>query len=169
MTIAITPKQNRIAVIRARWHADIVDRAVTSFADEWAALGGSKSDVDIFVIPGALEAPLHAQTLIKTGKFAAVVACAFVVDGGIYRHDFVAATVLDGIMRVQLDTGTPVLSVVLTPHYFQEPEAHVGFFKEHFVTKGKEAARACHAILSARAEFAAALPDVRCELDALVG
>src|SRR6478752_6426839 len=63
MTIAITPKQNRIAVIRARWHADIVDRAVTSFADEWAALGGSKSDVDIFDVPGALEAPLHAQAL----------------------------------------------------------------------------------------------------------
>jgi len=158
MTIAVSPKQNRIAVIRARWHADIVDRAVTAFTEEWATLGGARSDVDVIDVPGALEIPLHAQTLIRTGRYAAVVGCAFVVDGGIYRHDFVASTVLDGIMRVQLDTATPVLSVVLTPHHFQESDAHIGFFKEHFVTKGKEAANACRAILSARADQAIKCP-----------
>ena len=33
-----------------------------------------------------------------------------VVDGGVYRHDFVATAVIDGLMRVQLDSGVPVLS-----------------------------------------------------------
>src|SRR5215217_8430641 len=109
MTIASHPSQ-KIAVIRARWHHDIVDQCVNSFVAEWQKLGGSVADVEIFDVPGALEIPLHAQTLARTGRFSAIIGSAFVVDGGIYRHDFVAGTVLDGMMRVQLDTGVPVLS-----------------------------------------------------------
>jgi 6,7-dimethyl-8-ribityllumazine synthase len=156
MTITVKPERNRVAVIRARWHADIVDQAVTSFIKEWEALGGEAGDVDVLDVPGALEIPLHAQTLIKTGKYAAVLGVAFVVDGGIYRHDFVAGTVLDAMMRVSLDADTPVLSAVLTPHNFQESEAHISFFRSHFVIKGKEAAHACKSILSERARLALA-------------
>jgi 6,7-dimethyl-8-ribityllumazine synthase len=90
MTIASHPTQ-KIAIIRARWHADIVDQCVNSFIAHWQKLGGNASDVEIFDVPGALEIPLHAQTLAKTGRFSAIIGSAFVVDGGIYRHDFVAA------------------------------------------------------------------------------
>ncbi len=153
MTIASHPTQ-KIAIIRARWHADIVDQCVNSFVAHWQKLGGNASDVEIFDVPGALEIPLHAQTLAKTGRFSAIIGSAFVVDGGIYRHDFVAGTVLDGMMRVQLDTGVPVLSTVLTPHNFQESEQHIRFFHDHFLVKGVEAANACSQILAARAQLA---------------
>ena len=145
--------QTRIAIIRARWHADIVDRCVDSFIAEWEKLGGEAADVEVFDVPGALEIPLHAQTLIATGRFSAVLGTAFVVDGGIYRHDFVAGTVLDAMMRVSLDSGVPVLSAVLTPHNFQESEAHIAFFTDHFVIKGREAANAAKNILDARAKI----------------
>ncbi|MCX8281051.1 6,7-dimethyl-8-ribityllumazine synthase [Phyllobacterium sp. 0TCS1.6C] len=151
---AISHPQTRIALIRARWHADIVDQCVNSFVTQWTALGGEASDVEIFDVPGALEIPLHAQTLAATGRFSAILGTAFVVDGGIYRHDFVAGTVLDAMMRVQLDQNIPVLSAVLTPHNFQESPAHIAFFKEHFVVKGVEAANACSQILQARASVA---------------
>lgn len=153
MTIASNPTQ-KIAIIRARWHADIVDQCVNAFVAHWEKLGGKASDVEIFDVPGALEIPLHAQTLAKTGRFSAIIGTAFVVDGGIYRHDFVAGTVLDAMMRVQLDTGVPVLSTVLTPHHFQESEAHIRFFRDHFVIKGTEAANATSQILQARAKLA---------------
>ncbi|MDX3925043.1 MAG: 6,7-dimethyl-8-ribityllumazine synthase [Shinella sp.] len=149
-----TAPATRIAVIRARWHKDIVDRCVHAFTSEWVDLGGLASEVEIFDVPGALEIPLHAQTLARTGRFNAILGTAFVVDGGIYRHDFVAGTVLDGMMRVQLDTGVPVLSAVLTPHNFQESEAHIAFFRDHFVIKGKEAANATRQILDARTKIA---------------
>ncbi|WP_119257151.1 6,7-dimethyl-8-ribityllumazine synthase [Shinella zoogloeoides] len=146
----------RIAVIRARWHAGIVDQAVTSFIAEWQALGGRVEDVDVIDVPGALEIPLHAQLLAKTGRYSAILGVALVVDGGIYRHDFVAGTVVDAIVRVGLDTNVPVLSAVLTPHNFQESEAHIAFFRDHFVIKGKEAAHAARQILDARAQVALA-------------
>jgi 6,7-dimethyl-8-ribityllumazine synthase len=152
MTIAISTQQGRIALIRARWHAEIVDQCVDAFVAEWQQTEGA-APVDIFDVPGALEIPLHIQMLARSGRFAAIVATAFVVDGGIYRHEFVADTVLEAMMRVQLDTGIPVLSAVLTPHHFQESEAHIRFFKDHFVIKGREVASACRQILTERAKF----------------
>ena len=146
----------RIAVIRARWHAGIVDRAVTAFIAEWQALGGRSEDIDVIDVPGALEIPLQAQLLAKTGRYSAILGVALVVDGGIYRHDFVAGTVVDAIVRVGLDTNVPVLSAVLTPHNFQESEAHIAFFRDHFVIKGKEAAHAARQVLDARAQVALA-------------
>jgi 6,7-dimethyl-8-ribityllumazine synthase len=78
-----------------------------------------------------------------------------VVDGGIYRHDFVASAVVDGLMRAGLETRVPILSVSLTPHHFQETEHHIGIFKRHFVEKGREAARAALMIIEARKRVAA--------------
>jgi 6,7-dimethyl-8-ribityllumazine synthase len=147
-------RAGRIAFVHALWHAEIVREAYTGFVDEMASLGIPPEAIEKFETPGSFEIPLHAQTLARTGRYAAIVAAGFVVDGGIYRHDFVAGTVLDGMMRVQLETGVPVLSTVLTPHNFQESEAHIRFFRDHFVVKGVEAANACSQILQARAQLA---------------
>jgi len=133
----------RVAVIRARWHADIVDQCVEAFEAELALLGEKRLSVDVFDVPGAYEIPLHAKTLAETGRYAAILGTAFVVNGGIYRHEFVAAAVIDGLMRVQLDCEVPVLSAVLTPRDFHEHEDHLRFFSEHFVKKGVEVAQAC--------------------------
>lgn len=140
----------RYAFIKANWHADIVNQALAGFRS-----GIGDAEVDVFDVPGAFEIPLLARDLASTGRFAAVVGAAFVVDGGIYRHDFVASTVLDGLMRAQLDADVPVLSIVLTPHNFQETEAHREFFRAHFVRKGEEAATAARAIGNVRSAISA--------------
>lgn len=131
----------KIAFIKARWHAEIVDQALVGFKKRLAACG-SKTEIAIFDVPGAFEMPLLAQTLGRSGKYDAIVCAALVVDGGIYRHDFVAQAVVDGLMRAQLDTAVPTFSVALTPHHFQPTAEHVGFFSDHFVKKGEEAADA---------------------------
>ena len=100
--------------------------------------------------------PLLARDLAASGRYAAVAAAALVVDGGIYRHDFVAQAVVDGLMRAGMDTGVPVLSVSLTPHHYQETEHHTQVFRAHFVRKGREAAQAALAIGRTRAALAAA-------------
>ena len=142
--------QKRYAFIKANWHSEIVDQALKGFQE-----GIEDAEIEVFDVPGAFEIPLLARDLAATGRFEAVVAAALVVDGGIYRHDFVASSVLDGMMRAQMDADTPVLSVVLTPHNFQETEAHLEFFRDHFVQKGREAARAARAIGKVRRSIAA--------------
>ena len=133
----------RIAFVRADWHRDIVERGRDGFLDEIERLGVPRARVDEFEVPGSLEIPLHAKLLAKSGRYAAIVAAGFVVDGGIYRHEFVAQAVIDGLMSVQLDTEVPVISMVLTPQRFHEHDDHIAFFTGHMTKKGTEAAAAC--------------------------
>lgn len=130
-----------IAFIKARWHSDIVDQALVGFVDGMKT-AGREAHVVTYDVPGAFEMPLLAQKLAATGRFDAIVAAALVVDGGIYRHDFVAAAVVNGLMEAQLKTGVPVFSVSLTPHHFQPTPEHIGFYTQHFIKKGAEAAQA---------------------------
>lgn len=133
----------RIAFVQSCWHKDLVDQSRTTFIAEIGQLGMPESQIDFFEVTGAFEIPLHAMRLTESGTYDAIVAAGLVVDGGIYRHEFVADAVISGLMRVQLDTGVPVISAVLTPHHFHEHETHRAFFFEHLETKGVEAARAC--------------------------
>ncbi len=141
----------RYAFVKANWHSDIVDRALDGFLELIPA-----DQVDVFDVPGAFEMPLLARDLAQTGRYAAVACAAFVVDGGIYRHDFVAQTVVDGLMRAGLDSGVPVLSVSLTPHQYQETDHHNAIYRAHFIEKGREAAHAALKINATRAMVAQA-------------
>lgn len=134
-------KSPRFAFIKARWHAGIVDQAEAGFKASLAEKGLA-AEVDVFPVPGAFEMPLLAQRLAATGKYDSIACAALVVDGGIYRHDFVAQAVVTGLMDVQLKTGVPVFSVSLTPHHFQPKAEHETFYTAHFVEKGREAAEA---------------------------
>jgi len=133
----------RIAFIHASWHQDIVLNCYQGFVTELVARGYSEQQIDVIAVPGAYEIPLQAKLLANSGQYAAVAASALVVDGGIYRHDFVAQAVCNGLMQVQLETQVPVLTAVLTPHNFHEHQEHIDYFSRHFIKKGTELAHAC--------------------------
>jgi len=151
-----TTSSASVAFVRATWHSGIVGKALEGFTAEFADLGFDPAAIDVYEVPGAFEIPLHAQRLARSGRYAAIVAAGLVVDGGIYRHEFVASAVIDGLMRVQLDTDVPVFSVVLTPHHFHEHREHIDYFTGHFVTKGAEAARAVATTLASLRSLPAA-------------
>jgi 6,7-dimethyl-8-ribityllumazine synthase len=143
----LNPTETRIAFIQSCWHRDIVDQAWHAFIEEVVHAGINPRVIDRFEVPGAFEIPLQAKLLAKAGRHRAIVAAGFVVDGGIYRHEFVADAVIAGLMQVQLETEVPVLSCVLTPQRFHEHAEHQTFFRDHFRVKGREVALACLATL----------------------
>ena len=130
------------------------DAAVAGLLEQ----GWRRDQIDLIDVPGALEIPLLLQRLADSGRYAGLMACALIVNGGIYRHEFVTTAVIDGLMRVQLDSGVPVFSAVLTPRDFHESQEHHDFFHQHFVKKGAELANACattialHRTLEAQAQ-----------------
>ncbi|KAF0813639.1 6,7-dimethyl-8-ribityllumazine synthase 2 [Andreprevotia sp. IGB-42] len=137
----------RIAIVAASWHQDIVGQSTRAIVAELARNGVPATQVDQFDVPGAFEIPLHARRLAQSGRYDAIIACGFIVNGGIYRHEFVTSAVIDGLMRIQLDSDVPVFSAVLTPRDFHEHDDHLRFFTDHFVKKGTEVAQACLATL----------------------
>lgn len=149
----VSPKTTgplRVAFIKALWHADIVNQCYESCVSHMNQNTQLSPQVDVYDVPGALEIPLLAQDLSTSGQYDAIIASALVVDGGIYRHDFVASAVIDGIMRVGLDTGIPIFSAILTPHHFHDTAEHKQFFHDHFKVKGVEVAEACLSMLNVR-------------------
>src|SRR6185312_12454378 len=66
----------RIAFVQALWHREIVEQAHVGFLEEMATLGFGAETVERFETPGAFEIPLHAQTLARTGRYAAIVGAA---------------------------------------------------------------------------------------------
>ena len=146
----------RIAFVRAGWHEDLLEHAWRAFGETMGQGGWPLDMIDLVRVPGAFEIPLRCRQLADSGRYRAVVASALVVDGGIYRHEFVAAAVINGLMTVQLETRVPVLSAVLTPHHFHEHAEHRDFFAGHMAVKGDEVARACLAVLESEPSAQAA-------------
>ena len=139
----------KIAVLSASWNTEIVNSAEESFVNAIKSSDISDAQIDVFKVPGSLEIPLAGKQALENGYDIAV-GIGFVVNGGIYRHEFVGHTVVQSILDVQLQTNKPFLSVVLTPQAYCE---HLGVYEEmyikHMVEKGQEAAKACEGMLLA--------------------
>ena len=139
---SFTLQNKRICFIHASWHLEIVEGLKDNFLEKSAGFGLVKSQVDVVAVPGSLEIPLQAQLRAKTGLYDAIVVAGFVIDGGIYRHEFVAQAVLDSVMKIQLEQEVPIIYAVLTPHHFHDNSTHEAFFGEHLKKKGIETANA---------------------------
>src|ERR1700710_3337116 len=125
-------KPQRVAFVQAAWHREMVEECRIAFLEEIEARHISRSQVDLFEVPGSFEIPLHAQLLAKTRRYTAIVAAGLVVDGGIYRHEFVADTVIKALMDVQLKTEGPVFSALLAPQQVHESARQLAFLRELF-------------------------------------
>lgn len=149
------PAQPRIAFVEANWHHEIVEQGWLGFQAGLEAQGLGEARVERVRVPGALEIPLRCKQLAVGGEYDFLVAAALVVDGGIYRHEFVAQAVISGLMQVQLEQVVPILSLVLTPQHFDDSAERQAFFHEHFRHKGVEVAEALAALQSSQARLCA--------------
>ena len=164
-TCTYHPEQQRLAFVHASWHKDIVLQCLAGFREELDRLGYGENRIDVIAVPGAYEIPLQVKLLAKSGRYAAIACSGLVVDGGIYRHDFVATAVINGLMQVQLETEVPVLTAVLTPHHFHDHAEHRDYFFHHFITKGRELAIAADGAMRCAAA-AKSLPGVAASCEA---
>ena len=146
-------QNKRVCFIHASWHVEIVEGLKDNFLEKSAEFGLAETQVDVVAVPGSLEIPLQAQLRAKTGLYDAIVVAGFVIDGGIYRHDFVAQAVLDSVMKIQLEQEIPVIYAVLTPHHFHDNSTHEAFFADHLKKKGVEAANAMYQTLKCCSEI----------------
>jgi 6,7-dimethyl-8-ribityllumazine synthase len=104
----------RVAMVAARFNADIVDLMVDGATTVWEQQGGSSDDLLLVRSPGAFELPLLARKLAQTGRFHAVIGFGCVIRGDTAHFDFVAGEAARGIADAARDTGVPVIFGVLT-------------------------------------------------------
>jgi 6,7-dimethyl-8-ribityllumazine synthase len=104
----------RIAVVAARYNAELVEQLISGAREAWQAAGGQPDALRVERVPGAFELPLAVQALALNGSCDALVALGCVIRGDTAHFDFVAGECARGLQQVMLSTGVPVAFGVLT-------------------------------------------------------
>ena len=103
----------RFAVVVSRFNAEVTERLLAGAQACLRENGASADDVDIFSVPGAWELPVAALHAANAG-YAAVIALGCVIRGDTPHFDYVAGGAAEGLARVGVETGVPVVFGVLT-------------------------------------------------------
>jgi 6,7-dimethyl-8-ribityllumazine synthase len=104
----------RVALACAKFNGAITLRLLDGAIAGLKDLGVPLESVTVAWVPGAVELPLAASRLCRSGDYEAVIALGAVIRGDTAHFDFVAGECAAGLQRVALDTGIPVVFGVLT-------------------------------------------------------
>jgi 6,7-dimethyl-8-ribityllumazine synthase len=127
-------KHLAIAVVQARFNADITNTLFTACRAELLALGVDPGNIVHFTVPGALEIPVVLETLADSDEYDALIALGCIIRGETYHFELVANESGAGVTRVSLDHSLPIANAILTV----ENEAQAWARAEE---KGRDAAR----------------------------
>lgn len=131
-------RELRVAVVAARWHAEIMD-ALLEGALRALAEAGVREPL-VLRVPGSFELPVAAARLARR-DYDAVVALGVVVRGGTPHFDYVCQAATLGLTHVAVDTGVPVGFGVLTCDSVEQARERSGL-PGSSEDKGYEAAQA---------------------------
>jgi 6,7-dimethyl-8-ribityllumazine synthase len=132
-----------VGVAVASWNQGVTDRLLQGAVDRLQEM--DVTEITILRVPGALELPVAAKSLIENGCDAAI-AIGTVVKGDTDHYEIVVRESTAGIAAVALETGIPVANAILAVHEYAQAVERAG---EGGANKGAEAAEA--AVLSATA------------------
>ena len=104
----------RIAVIVSRFNDYLTSHMLSSAIDTFRRLGGRESDLTVVHVPGALELPVTALNLARTGPYDAIACLGCIIRGETDHYDHVAGQTAKGIREVGTKTGLPCIFGVIT-------------------------------------------------------
>ena len=98
------PAGARVAVVAARWNAEVAAGLVAGALARLEAAGLGGDAVDVVRVPGSFELPLVADRLAATGRYAAVLCLGAIVRGETTHDRHIAGAVAHGIEQAGLLT-----------------------------------------------------------------
>ena len=130
---------SRVAVIVARFNADITESLLRGALAALSDHGADESDVAVVRVPGAWELPQMAARAVASGRFDAVVTLGCVIRGETPHFDFVCQEASLGLGAVARTSNVPVVFGVLTTDDHAQAAARAGEGRDN---KGYEATMA---------------------------
>ena len=119
----------RVAIIKTRWNTSVVNALVEACFDYLNAKNAS--EVVVEEVGGAFELPLVAQSMAKSGKFGAIIAIGCLIKGETMHFEYISSAAVEGIMRVGLDTGVPVINGILNVLEENQALSRAGLLGNH--------------------------------------
>ena len=134
-------KDVKIGIVVSEWNENITNalkEGALTFLEE---SGITKNQIVVKDVPGSFELPSAAAMLLDADDMINAVICLGCVIQGETRHfEFISQAVANGIMRVSLDYGVPVIFGVLTCDTMEQAQERAG---GKYGNKGVEAAYSC--------------------------
>jgi 6,7-dimethyl-8-ribityllumazine synthase len=117
---------HRFCLVAARFNESYVERLVRGALETLRSRGVAEEDLEVVWVPGSFELPLACQWAAASRRFDAVVAFGVVIRGETEHFRLVAEAASQGILRVALETGVPVLNGVLAALNAEQAAARTG-------------------------------------------
>ena len=134
----------RVAVVSARWNAEITDRLAEGAAQAARAAGAS---VDSFDVAGSFELPAAVAMLAETGRYDAVVPIGCLIRGQTPHFEVLSRAVASGLMELSITYPIGLAFGVLTCDTMAQARARAG---GRLGNKGAEAMEAALGIVALR-------------------
>jgi 6,7-dimethyl-8-ribityllumazine synthase len=117
---------HRFCLVAARYNESIVERLVAAALETLRGRGADEPDLEVVWVPGSFELPLACCWAAGSGRFDAVLAFGVLIRGETEHFRLVAEAASDGLQRVALDTGVPIVNGVLAVHHVEQAAARTG-------------------------------------------
>ncbi len=127
---------SRVLLVKSKWHPTVVE-GLTRGCCEYLDLLECK-DVEQHTVPGSLELPFVINYLLGSGKsYDAVICLGVILKGETGHGDMIAQQVYDGLSRLSMERGVPIINEVLPVTDIRHAEDRS---RDDRFNKGKEAA-----------------------------
>jgi 6,7-dimethyl-8-ribityllumazine synthase len=114
-----------IGIVVARYNWSITGALLQLAQEELVRLGVSADQLHIVTVPGSYELAIAARSMLADETYNGLIVFGCVMKGET-RHDVVVAdAAAQGIQRVALDTGVPVIFGVICANTQQQAEARI--------------------------------------------
>ncbi len=104
----------RVGIVAARFNQRYVEGLMENAIAVLRAAGVSPADIRTIRVPGSGELPTGMQLLLEAQSCDVGIALGVVIKGGTLHDQLVAEAAQDGLMRVSLDSKTPIIAGVVT-------------------------------------------------------
>jgi len=127
----------KIAVVVSQFNEFITKRLLEGCLEELIKCGVSKNNITVAEVPGAFEIPVTALRFAKKKTVDAVICLGAVIRGETFHFELVAEGSAQGLMRVSLITGKPIICGILTTETIDQANKRS---EEKGDNKGRDAA-----------------------------
>jgi 6,7-dimethyl-8-ribityllumazine synthase len=136
-------------IVASQFNARYVQGLVDHAKEELFAFAPNAT-ISLERVPGAFEIPVVVHELASQRKADAIIAIGVILQGKTGHAQNLSWSVTDALQRIAVDTGVPVINVVLS--FDNETQARERCL-ENKINRGREAARAAVEIAGVMSEL----------------
>lgn len=138
------PASLRIAIVRSSFYQELLDALEQGARAALSGAGIADAMITTHTVPGSFEIPLACKFLAEKKGAHGIIALGMIVEGETHHAAEIARACTDGLMQVQLATGTPIAHGVLFVKSLAQAETRCRGDRN----RGTEAAAALLAMLT---------------------